>query len=76
MIEGQLPDTWFCNVCNVLRNPLTKSDSGPFGELLQNIEKRNPSAFHLPKDVREYFDGVRTGTEGEYEEGTAASKSR
>jgi hypothetical protein len=68
MVEGQLPDTWYCNVCSVSRHPI-KEESGSFGELLVKLDTKNPSAFHLPKDVREYFEGVRTGTEGEYEEG-------
>ena len=37
--------------------------------MLAILQKKNPSAFNLPKDIREYFEGVRTGTEGEYEEG-------
>jgi len=28
----------------------------------------NPVAFHLPKDIRNYFDGVSTGEDGEYQE--------
>ena len=40
-----------------------------FGQLLAILHRKNPSAFHLPKDIREYFEGVRTGAEGEYEEG-------
>lgn len=72
MIEGQLPDTWYCNVCNVSRHPITE-ESGSFGELLAKLDMKNPSAFHLPNDVRDYFEGVRTGTEGEYEEGPVAS---
>ncbi|KAI9742626.1 MAG: hypothetical protein M1818_003767 [Claussenomyces sp. TS43310] len=76
MIEGQLPDTWFCNRCNLSRNPPIKESFGSFGELLLDLETRNPSAFHLPKHVREYFEGVRTGGEGEYEEGVVAPKTR
>lgn len=65
--EGSLPDEWFCNVCLTKGISLPRRD-GSFGALLTNLERKNPSAFHLPKDIREYFEGVKTGTEGEYEE--------
>lgn len=69
--ENQLPDNWFCNVCKALRNPPSNGNTGAFGALITVLEKKNPSAFHLPKDIREYFEGVRTGAEGEYEESVA-----
>jgi hypothetical protein len=68
MNEGSLPDEWFCNVCLTARLPRV-DEGGSFGSLLANLERKNPSAFHLPKDIREYFENVKTGTEGEYEEG-------
>jgi hypothetical protein len=67
--ESQLPDNWFCNACNALRNPRANDDSRVFGQLIAILQRKNPSAFHLPKDIREYFENVRTGAEGEYEEG-------
>lgn len=69
MNEGSLPDEWFCNVCLNSRLPRTEVD-GSFGPLLSILERKNPSAFHLPRDIREYFENVKTGTEGEYEEAT------
>jgi hypothetical protein len=74
MVESSddLPDSWYCNACNVSRNPQASDDAGAFGSLIAQLEKKNPSAFHLPKDVREYFEGVRTGGEGEYEDGPVA----
>jgi hypothetical protein len=74
MIEGKLPDEWYCNVCLFSRQPTTTSGRGLFGELITLLEKKNPVAFHLPKDIREYFEGVRTGAEGEYEEGPPPKK--
>ncbi|KAF4627607.1 hypothetical protein G7Y89_g10543 [Cudoniella acicularis] len=70
MIEDSLPsDAWFCNQCEARRNPRPNQYSNRgFGPLLSNLESKNPSAFHLPKEVREYFENVKTGTEGEYEE--------
>lgn len=35
---------------------------------MTNLDKRHAKVFSLPKKVREYFDGVRTGAEGEYED--------
>ncbi|TAQ83815.1 hypothetical protein B7494_g7865 [Chlorociboria aeruginascens] len=72
MIEGSLPDEWFCNLCLASRLPRLKDeDGGTFGYLLAQLERKNPSAFHLPKSIREYFVDVKTGAEGEYEEGLA-----
>jgi hypothetical protein len=69
MIENALPDAWFCNTCEFNHNPRPREQTNTaFGALLQNLEQKNPSAFHLPKDIREHFEGVVTGAEGEYEE--------
>ena len=72
IIEGALPDEWFCNTCLTARLPRGKEEeNGTFGSLLANLERKNPSAFHLPKLIREYFVDVKTGAEGEYEDGGA-----
>jgi hypothetical protein len=62
---------WFCKSCTATRNPRAESERGMFGNLNYNLKKKNPSSFHLPKDVREYFVNVKTGPEGEYDEGAA-----
>jgi hypothetical protein len=72
VLEGGLPDeSWFCNQCsNHHENGISESESrfnGPFGPLIWNLEVKNPSAFHLPKHIRELFDQVKTGENGEYE---------
>ena len=41
---------------------------GVFSGLITNIDKKNPNAYYLPHEVRDFFEGVRTGDEGEYEE--------
>ena len=41
---------------------------GLFAGLKQNIRFKDPTAFNLPRDIRNYFEGVKTGEEGEYED--------
>src|SRR5690349_15525424 len=78
MIEDSLTDeAWFCNQCEYNHNPRPRDySSRAFGPLLGNLESKNPSSFHLPKDIREYFENVRTGTEGEYEEAPLPPKPK
>lgn len=67
--EENLPDEeWFCNECTAKRNPPKLSNSGMFGKLLDQIPLRNPIQFKLPKRLRERFEGVVTGSFGEYED--------
>lgn len=35
---------------------------------MTNLDKRGATSYRLPKRVREYFEGVRTGVDGEYED--------
>ena len=66
---------WYCHICVSRRDPQPKPPRGVFSALLAFLEKKNPIAFNLPEDVRDYFEGVKTGEEGEYEE-TTMLKSR
>ncbi|KAJ3558423.1 hypothetical protein NPX13_g9709 [Xylaria arbuscula] len=69
MDEGHVPDEWFCNECQMRYNPPPEIEhKGAFGPLLTSLQRKNPRAFRLPESIREYFEGVKTGTEGEYEE--------
>ncbi|KAI0526587.1 hypothetical protein F5B22DRAFT_166849 [Xylaria bambusicola] len=69
MDEGRVPDEWFCNECQMRYNPPPEIErKGIFGPLVTNLQRKNPRAFRLPEPIREYFEGVKTGTEGEYEE--------
>ncbi|CAK7217614.1 hypothetical protein SCUCBS95973_003214 [Sporothrix curviconia] len=76
--EGRdLPDEWFCNVCIGRRNPaVLMRYTGIFGALLNIMEKRNSSAFRLPSETREHFEGVKTGPDGEYEDIVVVGTSR
>ncbi|KFY43036.1 hypothetical protein V494_02126, partial [Pseudogymnoascus sp. VKM F-4513 (FW-928)] len=75
---SQLPPDWYCVTCGSLRTGpgATHRRRGLFGELTMLVEKRNPSAFHLPFSIRDWFEGVRTGPEGEYEEGNPPKKKQ
>jgi hypothetical protein len=40
---------------------------GIFAALLPVLDKQSPVAFALPSEYREYFEGVKTGDDGEFE---------
>lgn len=58
----------FCSSCTAAMRTATKKASGLFGTLLRKLERKNPIAFRLEKDISEYFEGVRVGPTGEYED--------
>jgi hypothetical protein len=77
--ENELPeDSWYdpiymvdnryCNSCRALREPLHHSDNRLFDKLIDKMNRLNPVAYRLPKDIRNYFDGITTGEDGEYQE--------
>ncbi|KAI9845227.1 MAG: hypothetical protein M1837_004982 [Sclerophora amabilis] len=66
--KDALPETWFCYVCAAKRDPPPRHSRGLFAALLSQMERKNPVAYNLPLEVRDYFEGVKTGEEGEYEE--------
>lgn len=60
---------WFCHDCSIKRDPSKVGEySGPFGDLMTNLDKKGATSYRLPKRIREYFEGVRTGVDGEYED--------
>ncbi|MCJ1307419.1 hypothetical protein MMC25_001065 [Agyrium rufum] len=70
---------WFCPRCADKRHPELKDGllPGIFNALLRGLIPRNPVAFNLPEQLRDYFEGVKTGGDGEFEEvATVKSKSR
>lgn len=70
-----MPVEWFCNVCRTERNPPSFPDRRhPFGELLARLDGKNSSAFRLPTDIINHFEGVRANGDGEYEEIVAPVK--
>lgn len=68
MDQGHMPDEWYCNECKHRYYPPFGENKGLFRSLLNDLDRKNPRAFRLPEDVRDLFEGVRTGPEGEYEE--------
>ncbi len=75
--DRELPDEWFCNVCVARRSPASLTrHSGLFGTLLNLMEKKNSSAFRLPSYVRDCFEGVKTGIDGEYEDAALPGANR
>lgn len=67
-----MPENWFCQVCISSRGPPLIEGSGPWAKLIVLNDASNPKAFRLPKAIREYFEGVVTGKNGEYEDAAEA----
>ncbi|CEP22552.1 unnamed protein product [Cyberlindnera jadinii] len=66
--ESNLPEgEWLCTECNTKKNPPKPHKQGLFAKLLDQLERRNPTQFRLPRRIRERFEGVVTGHYGEYE---------
>ncbi|KTW28698.1 uncharacterized protein T551_02548 [Pneumocystis jirovecii RU7] len=67
--ENCLPeDSWHCTLCRTKRFPPPKQPRGIFAFLMEYIIRNNPKEFSLPLNIREYFEGVSTGPNGEYQD--------
>lgn len=66
--SAPLDEPWFCYICLAKRAPVLKPSDGLFAALLFYVQKKNPTAFFLPESIRDYFEGVHTGEDGEYVE--------
>ncbi|PGH02466.1 hypothetical protein GX51_04634 [Blastomyces parvus] len=53
--EGQ----WFCPTCRV---------KGTLGPLIEAVENMPPKNYELPPEIREFFEGAKTGEDGVYKE--------
>ncbi|KAL8674201.1 MAG: hypothetical protein Q9168_001369 [Polycauliona sp. 1 TL-2023] len=71
-----LPDgEWYCQACAAQPSP--PPTRGIFPILLHALERKNPRAFTLRPNIREFFEDVITGDDGEYEEaGPPPSKAK
>ncbi|KAL3419138.1 phd-finger domain-containing protein [Phlyctema vagabunda] len=76
MIEEALPEDWFCFDCRPQRNDRSSQGQNVFSLLMSRMNAKNPSSFHLTKDIREHFEGVKTGASGEYEESAVPEKPK
>ncbi|KAG9587967.1 hypothetical protein KCV04_g10963, partial [Aureobasidium melanogenum] len=72
----ELNEAWYCFGCTAKRAQPQRQSRGLFAALLLNLEKRNPSNFVLPQDIREYFDGVATAKDGKFVEQLATKTRR
>ena len=59
---------WFCPTCVAARNRDNPVASGLFGSIYRIVDESITRAYALPYNIREYFEGVRTGDEGEFED--------
>ncbi|EXJ90919.1 hypothetical protein A1O1_04025 [Capronia coronata CBS 617.96] len=66
--DQEVDGEWFCPRCVARRSKQAPSPTGLLGLAIRRVDDTIPKAFALPVDIREYFEGVRTGDEGEYEE--------
>ena len=66
--EEEVDGEWFCPRCVARRTKTVPHPTGLLGMVVRRVDDIIPKAYTLPHDVREYFEGVRTGDEGEYEE--------
>lgn len=58
-------DFYYCTSC-AARHSAGAENFGVFGALLDILETRNPVNFSLPASIRNHFEGVKTGSAGQY----------
>jgi len=66
--EEEVDGEWYCPQCVARQTKGVPHPSGLLGWVVRRVDDTIPKAFALPHDIRQYFEGVRTGDEGEYEE--------
>lgn len=64
--NGAPPGDWLCDFCS--RPNLGNDDNKAFRDLREVANGRVPSSFRLPAALRDTYEGVKTGEDGEYEE--------
>jgi hypothetical protein len=75
--ENDLPDgEWHCRSCYTLRHPPLPYQRGIFSQLLNQLERRNPRQFQLPKRIRERFEHVSANDFGEYVDDIKPSRGK
>lgn len=77
MLENAPPEgLWFCFNCEAKKDPYHRARRGLFSLLNTNLRKSNTSAYSLPKHMRDYYEGVGTGDDGEYIDVPTSGKTR
>ncbi|KAL8810700.1 MAG: hypothetical protein Q9200_002378 [Gallowayella weberi] len=76
--KDSLPDgEWYCQACASQPGPPPAPTRGVFPILLHSLATKTPTAYNLPRSLRNYYEGVITGEDGEYEEpGAPPSKAK
>jgi len=59
---------WYCPQCMSRRRQEPILLTGIMTDVVRPVVDTIPKAFSLPKDIRDFFENVKTGDEGEYEE--------
>lgn len=74
--KDSLPDgEWYCQAC--ASQPLPPPARGIFPILRHSLQKKTPTAYNLPGSIRNHYEDVTTGDDGEYEElGAHLSKAK
>ncbi|KAL8731445.1 MAG: hypothetical protein Q9166_003420 [cf. Caloplaca sp. 2 TL-2023] len=74
--KDSLPDgEWYCQAC--ASQPVPAPARGIFPLLRHNLQKKPPTAYNLPRSLRNYYEDVITGEDGEYDEvGAQTSKAK
>ena len=75
-MEKKPSDNWYCNKCAGNRAPQSPSTPRLFTGLLGDSSKQNTSAFALSPLLRNFFEGIVTGEDGEFEEETNTVKAK
>ncbi|KAL8775386.1 MAG: hypothetical protein Q9209_000394 [Squamulea sp. 1 TL-2023] len=66
---------WFCQAC--ASQPSPPPARGIFPLLRHSFHRKTPTAYKLPLSIRNHFENVATGDDGEYEElGAPPSKAK
>lgn len=61
-----LPDIWYCPECEAKQRGPAALSSSLVSSLIDHVNDMYPRAYNLPHDIRNYFENVKTGEEGEY----------
>ncbi|KAK8178619.1 hypothetical protein BC567DRAFT_85831 [Phyllosticta citribraziliensis] len=67
-LEETPEERWLCHVCAAKTKQAPREAFSLFMPLLNNMQRRNPTVFALPRKMQDYFEGVRANSEGAYEE--------